>query len=99
MCLVDPLKIMCFECVQSVVQLELDGSQHVRCLTCNHTESLEKALDDCFVFIVASAVSENLKKTMTRNYRFMPFAGDRIQTVATRSFMVRTGRALLAVAA
>ena len=99
MSLVDPRKIICFECVQSVGHIDVGGLQHVRCFTCDKTESLDKALDDCFVFIVASAVSENLKKSMARNYKFMPFDGDRTRTFETRSFMVRTGRALLAAAA
>ncbi len=89
-------RVLCFDCVQLVDPVEMDGVKHLQCWVCGHAAPLEKALDDCFLFVVASAIADSLKKDYARSYRFMPLSVDRGRAFADRSFMVRTGRALVA---
>ena len=89
-------RIMCFRCLQLVDEVSLEGEPHVRCFVCDTVAPIAKAMDDCFLFIVASAVSDRLSKSFAHRYDFMPLVADRTKAVEDRSFMVRTGRALLA---
>ena len=93
-----PDRIWCFECVQLVHRETIGGQEHVRCLVCDNYAPLDKALDDCFVYVVASAATQLAASNMARSYRFMPFDASRTEAIERRSFMVRSGRALLRAA-
>lgn len=88
---VSPNRIMCFDCVEPTDRFSSDGVDSVCCPRCLKVAPLEKALDDCFVFIVASAVDDRLKKNFSRGYGFMPLVGDRPTSLHNKSQMVGAG--------
>lgn len=88
--------IMCFDCLKAVRKREIDGTLYVRCTDCGQMESAETALDECFVYLVASSVSEAMKKDFARRYRFIPASASSAATDESRDFMLATGRALRA---
>ncbi len=96
MSLVSADRVLCFRCVEIVDPVTKDGVKHLQCSLCGHSAPVEKALDDCFLFIVASAISDGLRKDYARSYRFMPLSTDRGRAAESRRYMLQTGRAVLA---
>lgn len=96
MSLVSLDRIMCFECVQIVRTHKINGTEYVRCFGCGQIELADKALDDCFLFIVATSVSDALKKSFARSYSFMPALESNDLSRRERDQMLRTGRVLRA---
>ena len=96
MCPVSADAVLCFDCVEIVDPVTIGGVKHLQCWKCGHKAPVEKALDDCFLFIVSSAVSDALRKDYARSYRFMPLSTDRGRAVESRRYMLQTGRALRA---
>lgn len=96
MTVIDPSKIACFQCVEIVHAYIDEGVQHVSCPSCNRRAPMEKALDDCFVFLVASAIGSRFPTDLRRTYGFMPLQRSRLDTMKDRALMLETGRALKA---
>ena len=93
---VKPDQIYCFACVNQVDPCTIDGVVCVCCSFCGQTERLEKAIDDCFIFIVAKAMAPSAIVHYTpHSYRFMPALDDENVSVA-RMRMIQSGRAKVA---
>ena len=87
-------KILCFPCVSPVQPLSLRGERCVRCKRCGHTETLEKAIDDCFVFTVASAITAGaLRLYSAHACMFMPLTSADPRQI--KESMIATGRVRL----
>ena len=96
MAIVNPDHIACFECVQIVHPFVKGGVEHVACSYCAYSAPVEDALDDCFVFMVASAIAGRLPSSQRRTYKFMPVQGTRAIAIKDRAAMLQSGRALRA---
>ena len=84
--------ILCFGCMEHVERCTIDGIDSICCDACGATASHEEAQEDCFVFIVASAMTETLKSHKPHAYRFMPRPAGRDARTVKRE-MVRLNRA------
>lgn len=68
--------IMCFHCVAVVDVFTSDRVEHVSCATCGRQSTLDKAVDDCFIFVVASAASGLQQQGMRAIVDYMPRQAD-----------------------
>ena len=88
-----PVKdILCFSCMEQVERCTIDGLDCIVCDDCGATASHDDAQEDCFVFIVASAMSANLKSHKPHTYRFMPRTAGH-NPADSKGEMVRLNRA------
>ena len=84
--------ILCFRCMEQVERCTIDEVDSVCRDACGATANYDEAQDDCFVFIVASAMSMALKSHKPHAYRFMPRSAGQDARAAKRE-MVRLNRA------
>ena len=92
MCAISADDILCFRCMKQVDRCTMDGIVCVCCATCGATARLADAEEDCFVFIVAEAMSATIKDHKPHTYRFMPRTAGRSAT-EVKAEMVRLNRA------
>ena len=86
-------EILCFSCVAQVDVCTMNGTETVCCSICGNMVSLVEAQDDCFVFVVASAMATSaLPSYAPHTYRFMPRLSGR-DPLATKVFMISSHRA------
>ncbi len=71
--------IMCFHCVAPVGSFTIGDAEHVSCVTCGRHSTVEKAVDDCFIFVVANASSGLQQQGMRAVVDYMPRQADERQ--------------------
>ena len=85
-------QILCFACVSTVSTRKIGGVDYVRCAHCGHTDTLEKAVDDCFVFSVAASIADStLMRYSPHTYKYMPLTRD--HPLGWKRRMIDSGRA------
>ena len=67
-----PSEILCIRCLAEVDVFETLGVAQVVCDGCGKEATVAEAMDDCFVFMVASATSGLQRDTLQLNVGFMP---------------------------
>lgn len=88
---IDFERILCFSCVKETQRHKVGPTWYVRCKCCGRRDNLEKAIDDCFIFVVASAMSRSaLQSHSAHACRYMPLTGD--DPLQFKRFMLETGR-------
>ncbi len=68
--------IMCFHCVAIVDVFTTGSVEHVCCATCGREATLDKAVDDCFIFVVAGAATGLQQQGMRAVVDYMPRQAD-----------------------
>lgn len=86
-------QIACFHCVRLVDRYIADGVEHVACSSCGRNAPLEKAFDDCFLFLVVAAINTRLTSVESHSYDFMPLQQTRESAWRDRAAMLSSGRA------
>ena len=92
MCTFSAGDILCFCCAKQVLSCTIGDVDYVRCTTCGTTARLSDAEEDCFIFVVAEAMSKAIKGHKPHTYRFMPRLKERSATEA-KAELVRLNRA------
>ena len=68
-----PSEFLCFDCMTVAEEVMVDEIASVECMTCGSIETLDRAVDDCFLFIVYGTVSRILSRhERPYRFRFMP---------------------------